>query len=180
MNVEELLRDSLATEADRYQPSPDLWSRINEGVARRRRWWSWPVLLPLAAAASMAVVAGIVLLTNDEASDQVVTVPPAAPTTTAPLPGTSTVPTPITAECPDIHFAPNSDNVAGDIKATGIGCTEASAFVRKVAREHNFYSGPRTFELDGFACRVVLDETELPEGHYTCVSAGATVTWVKT
>lgn len=178
MNVEELLRDSLAAEADHYQPSPDLWSRINEGVGRRRRRWSWPVLLPLATAASMATVAGIVLLTNDEASDQVVTVPPAAPITITTAPPLTTIP--VTVECPDIPFTPNTEDIAADIKATGTGCTEASAFVRKVRQEHNPYSGPRAFRLDGFTCQVVSDETgDLPVGHYTCTAGVSVITWTK-
>lgn len=179
MNVEELLRDSLAAEADRFQPSPDLWSRINEGVGRRRRRWSWPVLLPLATAASMATVAGIVLLTNDEAGDQVVTVPPAAPITVTTAVPLTTVP--VTVECPDIGFTPNSDDVAGNIKATGATCDEASALVREVRRTHNAYSGPRALERGGFTCSVVVtDSLELPYSTYTCVTGAKRVMWEKT
>lgn len=185
-NVEEMLRDSLAAEADRFQPSPDLWSRINEGVGRRRRRWSWPVLLPLAAAASMAMVTGIVLLTNDEASEEVVTVPPAAPITTAPLPGTTV---PVTVHCEDIHFEPNTENIASKITYSSIvlepdkqrtGCAEATALVRKAATTHNFYSGPRTFQLDSWHCNVVTDESELAVGRYNCSLGSRLITWNKT
>ena len=92
----------------------------------------------------------------------------AAPTTGAPV------------TCADIGFAPQSDNMATHIVATGSDCSEAEALVRTVAAENNFTTGPREFTSGAFACSVVTEEAALPVGHYTCVEGARKVTWDKT
>ncbi len=84
-----------------------------------------------------------------------------------------------TLACADIGFAPQSDNIATHIVATGAGCLEAEALVRAVAATHNFTSGPREFTSGTFACSVVTEELALPVGHYTCIQGAKKVTWDK-
>jgi len=92
----------------------------------------------------------------------------AAPTTAAP------------AACADIGFAPQTDNIATHIVATGADCSEAQALVREVTAEHNFNTGPREFASGTFLCSVVTEEAALPVGHYACIDGPKKVTWDKT
>jgi len=82
-------------------------------------------------------------------------------------------------DCGAIGFEINSDNVASDIRATGVICDDARELVTTVGKTHNFYSGPRSFTSGSYACSVVT-EGEFPVGHYNCQDGPATVTWKKT
>lgn len=165
--TEELLRDALVAEAERFDPSPDLWRRVTEARVPRRRRIVGPAL---AVAASAAVVMAFIAYRLEHPRVNVTV--PWEPITGATAPSTVT--------CPDIGFTPNTEDMASGIRATGTDCIEASALIRRAKAEHNFYSGPRAFELDGWRCTVVTDETELPVGHYSCVSGPKVVTWEKT
>jgi len=81
--------------------------------------------------------------------------------------------------CADVGFAPQSDNIASHIVATGTSCPEAQALVRKVAAVHDLTTGPREFTSGAFACSVVTEEVALPVGHYTCLEGAKKVTWDK-
>jgi hypothetical protein len=95
-------------------------------------------------------------------------------TPTAPPSGTAA------AKCPPVGFTPNSDDVAGDIAATGLDCTEASALVRRAHQEHDPVTGPRFFRLEPFTCRAVRQGTTLESTAYRCDDAARRVTWTKT
>jgi hypothetical protein len=70
--------------------------------------------------------------------------------------------------------------MASSISATNATCAEATALVGQVAAGHNFYSGPRSFSMGGFACTVSADpEAVLPSGLYSCSNGSKSVTWVK-
>lgn len=167
-NLEDRLRDALAAEAERYQPSPDLWARVASDVAGRRHHrprWFLPMLTAVAATA--AVIVALLATADGPSKDRVVQVPPAV---TPPI---------MTQDCGRIDVEPGTDNVVDHIKATGVECDAARTFIRRVSREHNFYSGPRTFELGGYQCIVVTDDPQLdlPTGHYSCLSGDARLTW---
>lgn len=87
--------------------------------------------------------------------------------------------TPTAIVCPDISFTPQSEDGAFNIKASGVDCDAASDLIRQVRSEHNFYSGPRSFQSGEYACTVVTENTDIPVGHYTCSTSQATITWDK-
>jgi hypothetical protein len=94
---------------------------------------------------------------------------PAAPSSAAP------------AECPQIGFTPDSDDVAGDIAATGLDCTEASDLVRRTREQHYALGSPRLFRLDPFTCRAVFEDGPgLANTTYRCEDGPRRVTWRKT
>jgi hypothetical protein len=105
--------------------------------------------------------------------------PGPTPVATATPTTSSTVPEATWATCADVPLEPNSDNMISDLRARGVTCAEATSFARQVAEQHNFFSGPRTFDLNGYACTEHLDDTALPVGLYTCTTGGATITWTK-
>ncbi len=84
------------------------------------------------------------------------------------------------AKCPQIGFTPNSDDVAGDITASGIDCTEASALVRRAREQHDPVNGRRFFRLEPFTCRAVPQHTALESTAYRCDDGARRVTWDKT
>jgi hypothetical protein len=101
------------------------------------------------------------------------------------------------AKCAQIGFTPNSDDVAGDITATGVDCTEASALVRRAREQHDAVSGRRFFQLAPFTCRAARgtggvpptaaagaardsQHTALESTAYRCEDGARRVTWEKT
>jgi hypothetical protein len=85
-------------------------------------------------------------------------------------------------ECADVGFAPNTDNVAGSIVATGLGCAEAEALVRKVGAQVGAIGGPSRVEADGFVC-VRTSQYEgmgLPSSTFLCTSGSRQVSFVRT
>jgi len=92
---------------------------------------------------------------------------------------TAAATTEVPLACADIGFAPQSDNIATHIVATGTDCPEAQRLVREVTAAHDFATGPREFTSGAFACSVVTEEVALPVGHYTCLEGAKKVTWDK-
>jgi hypothetical protein len=86
---------------------------------------------------------------------------------------------PSPVDCGSIGFTPNSGDVADNIVATGVSCDIAHTLVRRVADEHNFYSGPRSFTIDEWSCTEVLHADDLPYGEYACASESGSVSWQK-
>ena len=84
------------------------------------------------------------------------------------------------AKCPPIGFTPNSDDVAGDITATGLDCTEASALVRRAREQHDPVTGRRFFVLPPYSCRATRQDTALESTAYRCDDGARRVTWNKT
>ena len=85
-------------------------------------------------------------------------------------------------QCANVGFAPNTDNVAGDIVAVGLGCAEAEALVRKVGAQVGSIGPPARVEADGFEC-VRTSQYEgmgLPSATFTCTSGAKKVTFVRT
>lgn len=93
---------------------------------------------------------------------------------------TSSTTTPAKASCGQIAGGGPGGDVASDITATGVPCSDATGLVAAVKAGHNFVSGPRTFTMNGYSCTVVTDNTGLPVGHYSCHNGSKTVTWDKT
>lgn len=93
-----------------------------------------------------------------------------------PKPASSGAPT----KCQQIGFTPNSDDVAGDITATGLDCTTASDVVRRVRERHDPVTGRRFFRSPPFACRAARQERALESTAYRCDDGARRVTWNKT
>lgn len=83
--------------------------------------------------------------------------------------------------CRDVGFAANSDNMASDIVATNMACTDAEALVRKVGAQVRAVGGPDRLEVDGFAClRVSSTQTPLPSSDFECVNVAKKVRFTRT
>ena len=85
------------------------------------------------------------------------------------------------SRCQDIAFAPNSDNLASDVMATGVTCAEAEALVRKFGPQVGAVGGPSRVEADGWVCiRTASDDRFLPNSDFACTSGSKTVTFHRT
>jgi len=90
------------------------------------------------------------------------------------------IPTSIPSTCGDIVFTANSEDLAFAITVVDLGCSEADDLIRSVREVHNFYSGPRSFQRNGFSCteQLMTGET-IPTGRYSCTRGTSTVRWTK-
>ena len=76
-----------------------------------------------------------------------------------------------TRKCASVPFTPNSDDVAADIRATGLTCGLARDFVL----DSNGRPGKR---FRGFTCTSASVETgQLPYTRYRCTGAGDVIRW---
>jgi hypothetical protein len=84
--------------------------------------------------------------------------------------------------CVQVAFAPNSDNAASNIVASGMDCIEAEALVRKAGALVGAVSAPARLEVDGFVCvrTAQNDGRGLPSADYSCTSGSKKVTFVRT
>lgn len=148
-------------------------------------------------AATVMIVVGLALVscgddaetTTTDTTAATVTTSTAGPggTTTAP-PTTNAAPTtaprsttavPATLECQTVGFTPNSEDAASDVRATGLSCDEAEAFVRSAGMVTSS-GGPQEVEVEGFRCvRTLVQEEPLPRSSYECTNGDRTVTFVR-
>ena len=96
----------------------------------------------------------------------------AGSTTTARAAGT-------TLDCQTIGFTPNSEDAASSVKATGLSCAEAEAFVRIAGRQTSS-GGPAQVTVEGYRCvRVRSVQEPLPQAFYECTSGNKKVTFTR-
>ena len=76
-------------------------------------------------------------------------------------------------DCGEIAFTPHSDDIAGDIRAEGVTCKTARAFIRAVDG-----NAPKRFR--GYRCTRKDPGTALPSRRYRCTNDGKVIRWVKT
>ncbi len=80
--------------------------------------------------------------------------------------------------CVNVEFAPSSDNLAVEIRATGVGCVEAEALVRKVGTQVRSVGGPSRVEADGWVCvRTSQSDQGLPSSEFECLNGSRKVTF---
>ena len=92
---------------------------------------------------------------------------------------TSTTRVAVTLDCQNVGFTPNSEDAASSIKATGLTCAEAEAFVRIAGRQTSS-GGPAQLDVDGYRCvRVRTLQEPLPQAFYECTSGAKKVTFVR-
>jgi hypothetical protein len=79
---------------------------------------------------------------------------------------------PKVAACQDVPFTANSDDVAAEIRATGVSCDEARALVR----DSDGAPGP---EFRGYACtsRQVRGDPVLVHSAWRCARGDTKITW---
>jgi len=83
------------------------------------------------------------------------------------------------ATCESVPFTSNSEDIASDVKAFGISCDEAEAFVRK-AGARTSSGGPADLDVDGYRCvRTRTEEDPLPRSFYECSSGSKRVSFVR-
>lgn len=86
--------------------------------------------------------------------------------------------------CANVGFVPNTDDVAGDIVAAGLGCAEAEALVRTVGTQVGASGGPSRVESGGFVCVRTFESSPvsdgLPSSSFACTSGTRTVTFNRT
>ena len=106
------------------------------------------------------------------------TAPARTTTTTTPARATTTMAA-VTRDCTTVGFTPNSEDAASSIKATGLPCAEAEAFVR-IAGRRTSAGGPAQLDVDGYHCVQVRTLQEpLPQAFYECTNGPKKVTFVR-
>ncbi len=84
-----------------------------------------------------------------------------------------------TLDCQTVGFTPNSEDAASSIKATGLSCAEAEAFVRIAGRQTSS-GGPAQLDVEGYRCvRVRSVQDPLPQAFYECTSGTKKVTFTR-
>ena len=102
-----------------------------------------------------------------------------AATTTTRQGVTTTARAAATLDCQPVGFTPNSEDLASDIKATGLPCAEAEAFVRIAGRQTSS-GGPAQLDVEGYRCtRVRTMQEPLPRAFYECTSGSKKVTFTR-
>ncbi len=111
-----------------------------------------------------------------------------ATTTEEPLPVTTmttrraaatTTAAAVTRDCMTVAFTPISEDAASSIKATGLSCAEAEAFVRIAGRQTSS-GGPGQVDVEGYHCiRVRSVQDPLPQAFYECTSGNKKVTFTR-
>ena len=107
--------------------------------------------------------------------------PGAATTTTVRAGSTTTAATgsATTLDCQTVAFTPNSEDAASQIKATGVTCAEAEAFVR-VAGRRTSSGGPQSVTVEGYRCVLVRSvQDPLPQAFYECTNGTRKITFVR-
>jgi Cu-Zn family superoxide dismutase len=100
-------------------------------------------------------------------------------TTTTRAGSTTTARAAGTLDCQTIAFTPNSEDAASSVKATGLSCAEAEAFVRIAGRQTSS-GGPAQVTVEGYRCvRVRSVQEPLPQAFYECTSGTKKVTFTR-
>ncbi len=122
--------------------------------------------------------AGTTTTTTVVPSTTVTPVAPPTSTTTRARVTTTTAPA-VTRECKTVGFTPNSEDAASSIKATGLSCAEAEAFVR-IAGRRTSAGGPGQLDVEGYHCvQVRAVQEPLPQAFYECTNGPRKVTFVR-
>ena len=118
---------------------------------------------------------------EDDAEEAATTTTGAGSTTTAGgAPTTPPTGTLGAVACGSVGFTPDSDDVAGEINATGLTCEEAREFVL-AAGPRTSAVGPREVTVNGYRCVMTHSEDDpLPAALYECENGERRVTFVRT
>lgn len=126
----------------------------------------------------LAVVGGA--CGDDDDQEPTASVPDATTSTVTTLAVTSTSTAAATIDCPTVGFTPQSEDAASSVKATGVSCAEADAFLR-VAGPRTSSGGPSSLEVDGYRCVMTRQvEDPLPQAFYECQNGAKRISFVRT
>ena len=104
---------------------------------------------------------------------------PASTTTTRAGSTTTARAAAATLDCQTIGFTPNSEDAASSVKATGLSCAEAEAFVRIAGRQTSS-GGPAQVTVEGYRCvRVRSVQEPIPQAFYECTNGAKKVTFTR-
>ena len=134
-------------------------------------------LLAVVALATGCARAGEEGATTTEATSTTTTVAETTTTSTTRPAATATTGSAMAVDCGTIGFTPASEDAASQIRATGVGCAEARAFVT-VAGQRTSAEGPAQLDVDGYRCvRTRAVQDPLPVASYTCTSGAKRITF---
>lgn len=123
---------------------------------------------------------GAATTTTSPAAGATTSTSAAGATTSTRQGATTTVRAAATLDCQTVGFTPNSEDAASSIKATGLTCAEAEAFVR-VAGQQTSSGGPAQLDVEGYRCvRVRAVQDPLPQAFYECTNGARKVSFVRT
>lgn len=172
-----------------YDPGAAAWRALPDGplVARARHSavWTGTAMLVWGGVQGQAVRSDGAAL-RPPAPGTPTAAPPATPvpgtTPTTLRPSTQAPPaTQVATPCADVVFSPNSENMAGDVVAEGLPCSDAEAFIRSVGGPLGPVNGPARVEKEGFVCvRTSRGDDGLPTSVYECTSGAKRITFVRT
>ena len=115
--------------------------------------------------------------TTTESTSATTTVVETTTTSTTRPASTATTASAMTADCGTVGFTPASEDAASQIRATGVGCAEARAFVTAVGPRTSS-EGPAQLEVQGYRCvRTRAVQDPLPVASYECTSGAKRITF---
>ena len=133
-----------------------------------------------------SIAAGALLVLAACGEGSVSTATGQATSTTAAAPTTVTTAVAVTTttapRCSNVSFSANAEDVATEIRATGLACSDAEALVRKVGAQANAVESPPKVEADGYTClrtSVRSGDHGPPLGSFECTSGAAKVTFLR-
>ena len=106
----------------------------------------------------------------------------AAPVTTAPAAPTTLAVTTTLVKCANVSFSSDPEDLATDIRPTGLSCSDAEAVVRKVGTQLTSPTGAPRVEAEGYTCvRTSLRSGDhgAPLGTFECTSGALKVSFTR-
>ncbi|HUQ40419.1 MAG TPA: DUF6636 domain-containing protein [Acidimicrobiales bacterium] len=83
-------------------------------------------------------------------------------------------------QCQTVGFTPASEDAAGQVRATGLDCDAAEAFVDRAGRVTSS-GGPESVEVDGWRCvRTGHADDPLPRSEFDCTKGERRVSFTRT
>lgn len=84
-----------------------------------------------------------------------------------------------TLDCGTVGFTPASEDAASQIKATGVSCEDARAFVQ-AAGARTSSGGPPQVTVNGYRCVLTSSvEDPLPVANYECTDGSKKITFAR-
>ena len=134
--------------------------------------------LSLIRVCAVVLIALLGACSDDDDSDEATPTTGALTSTSASAAATSST-APVTIDCPTVGFTPQSEDAASSVKATGVSCAEAEAFLR-VAGPKTSPGGPSSLQVEGYRCVLTKSvDDPLPQGFYECESGAKKITFVR-
>ena len=82
----------------------------------------------------------------------------------------------------NVSFSSDPEDVATDVRGTGVSCADAEAFVRKIGGQVSSQTGPAKVEMDGYTCtrvNVRSGDHGPALGTFDCANGALKITFVR-